>query len=57
MQKANRLQDYDYSLLPQIIDAESPAVCKLCAIRLFKGKHLVKNIPTSDLAKFTLHYQ
>lgn len=44
MQKANRLLDDDCSVLSQIIDADSPAICKLWAIRLIKGKHLVKNI-------------
>lgn len=44
MQVANCQQDEDYGYLSQLIDPDSPAICRLWAIRMIKGRRLTASI-------------
>lgn len=44
MQLANRAQDDDYGYLSQLLDPDSPAICRLWAVRLIKGRRLTTSI-------------
>lgn len=44
MQAANCQQDEDYGYLSQLIDPDSPAICRLWAVRMIKDRRLTASI-------------
>ena len=44
MQAANCQQDEDYGYLSQLIDPDFPAICRLWAVRMIKGRRLTASI-------------